>query len=590
MGLKTKKDVGVVVRQSGVSFRVWAPFADAVGVIGSFNDWNEQLLIKEGDGYWSGFVQGAVPGQEYKFNIHLGKEVLVRNDPRAKHFTTSAGTSVISGNNFDWGTDNFEPPPIEEQVIYELHVGTFNRSDPAINGTFYDLIAKLDYLKELGINMVELMPVGTMMMDRGWGYAIDYIFAVESLYGGRRGLMEFVKAAHRLGIGVILDVVYNHFGPDTNLDLWDFDGWHEEGYGGIYFYNDWRAETPWGKTRPDFGRPEVRQYIIDNVTMWLHDCHVDGLRLDSTIYIRNVKGLDNDPEHDLPEAWQLLQQINTVARKIKPSVITIAEDIAANDYLTKPVNEGGAGFDAQWELGFPAALKQALASNDPDNIDFTGLLGQLTRGYNDNMFERVIYADSHDSAANGSARLIEVIGNNKPDSLFVKKQSLLAATIVLSAPGIPMLFQGEEFLERGSFNDWQQLDWRKAERFRGIIKAYSHLIALRKNYWHNTYGLCGSSIDVTHVDQENKVLSYHRTCNGGPGDDCIIILNFGKREIKDYRINWPSDGIWRLRFCSSWHSFDPEFKPIAVADVKTEDGLGSLLLPASSGLIFSQDP
>ena len=153
-----------------------------------------------------------------------------------------------------------------------------------------------------------------------------------------------------------------------------------------------------------------------------------------------------------------------------------------------------------------------------------------------------------------------------------------------------MLFQGEEFLEMGSFNDWQQLDWRKAERFRGIIKAYSHLIALRKNYWHNTYGLCGSSIDVTHVDQENKVLSYRRTCNGGPGDDCIIILNFGKRELKDYQINWPYDGIWRLRFCSSWHSFDPEFKPIAVADVKAENGLGSLLLPASSGLIFSQDP
>src|SRR6185437_4472562 len=102
---------------------------------------------------------------------------------------------------------------------------------------------------------------------------------VESLYGGRHGFLQFVKAAHKRGIGIILDVVYNHFGPDTGLDLWQFDGWHADDKGGIYFYTDWRAETPWGYTRPDFGRPEVRQYIWDNVRMWVHECRVDGLRV-----------------------------------------------------------------------------------------------------------------------------------------------------------------------------------------------------------------------------------------------------------------------------------------------------------------------
>jgi len=587
--IKTKKNVGAIVNSSGVSFRVWAPFAKSVAVIGSFNNWQEFKLKNEKDGYWSGFYKGAIPGQEYKFVIYNGSNKYIRNDPRSLHFTTSAGTSVITGNNFDWGDDNFQPIPIEQQVIYELHVGTFNRLDPSINGTFIDLIDKLDYLAELGINMIEIMPVSSMLMDRGWGYAIDYIFAVETLYGGRYNFLKFIKAAHSKGIGVILDVVYNHFGPDTNLDLWNFDGWHEDNMGGIYFYNDWRAETPWGNTRPDFGRPEVQQYILDNVAMWVHDCRVDGLRIDSTIYIRNVKGSNNDPAHDLPEGWQLLQQINSIARKIKPSILTIAEDVADNDYIVKPVREGGAGFIAQWELNFPGVLREALKTNDPEGIDIAGICSELTRRYNNQWLSRVIYTDSHDSAANGSARLNEVISPNFGDNLFARQQSLIAATILLTTPGIPMIFQGQEFMQVGEFNDWQGLDWNRAMRFFGIIDAYKHLIALRKNSHNLTAGLIGPNINLTHVDETNKVIAYHRWQEGGPLDDTMVIINFSNRLFNSYELGFPRNGSWRVRFNSTWEGYSKDFKNIAIDKLMVENGEGSLIIPAASALILSQD-
>lgn len=586
---KRKKDVGALVRSSGVSFRVWAPFAEHVAVTGSFNGWSETEMANENDGYWSVVIKEAKPGQEYKFVIKHGDTYLRRNDPRALHFTTSTGNSVIVDTQFDWGDDNFTPPPVEQQVIYEMHIGTFNRPDPAISGTFQSAIEKLDYLADLGINMIEVMPISTMLMDRGWGYAIDYIFAVESLYGGRHGFLQFVRAAHRHGIGVILDVVYNHFGPDNSLDLWQFDGWHQDGKGGIYFYNDWRAETPWGSTRPDFGRPEVRQYILDNVRQWAHDCRIDGLRLDSTIFIRNVKGYNNDPGNDLPEGWQLLQQINSIAKKINPALLTIAEDVGGNDYITKPATVGGAGFGAQWELNFPHALREALASNDPAAINLTGISGELGKRYNDDPFQRVIYADSHDTAANGSARFNEVIAPGQADSRFARQQSLLAAALTLTAPGVPMLFQGQEFMQGGSFSDWEGLDWHRAERHAGIIQAYRHLIALRRNLGGVSTGLLGCGFNLFQLDETNKVMAYHRWHNGGPKDDVIVLINFGSRLLKDYVLSFPRNGDWKVRFNSSWRGYSSDFKEIDTTDVAVESGKGSLVIPPSSAIILSQD-
>lgn len=589
MSGKHKKDVGVFVRTDGVSFRVWAPFADNVAVTGAFNDWSETPMESEQDGYWSTVVANAEAGQEYKFVIRRGEATYHRNDPRALHLTTAAGNSVIAERDFDWEGDSFQAVPYEQQVLYEIHVGTFFRPDPAISGTFTDVIAKLDYLANLGINTIELMPIGAMSMDRGWGYAIDYIYAVESLYGGRRGFLEFVKAAHQRGIGVVLDVVYNHFGPDEKLDLWQFDGWNEDGKGGIYFYNDWRSETPWGNTRPDFGRTEVQQYILDNVGMWMHECHLDGLRVDSTIFIRNAKGWNDAPDTDLPDGWLLLQRINTLVRKINPAAITIAEDVGGNEYITKRISEGGAGFAAQWQLHFPQVLREALWTSDPWHINLDGICEELGKRYNDDAFQRVIFSDSHDSAANGSARLNEVIAPGKADDLFARKQSLIAATLLLTAPGIPMLFQGQEFMEGGSFNDWQALDWDKADTYKGITEAYRRLIRLRKDADGVTAGLLGQNINLFLVDKEKQVIAYHRWLDGGAKDDTVVIINFSDKQYDVYELNFPIDGTWKVRFNSSSRDYGQDLKGIGVADIVTENSRGSLVIPPSCALVLSQD-
>jgi 1,4-alpha-glucan branching enzyme len=583
-----KKDVGAVLRKDGVTFRVWAPFASSVAVSGSFNDWQQQPMESEADGYWATHVVDAQAGQEYRYAITNGDQHLFKNDPRALQVTTSAGNSVVVDTHFDWTDHDFKPVDSDKQVLYEMHVGTFYRPDPSTIGTFDDVIDKLDYLQKLGITTIELMPISTMSPVREWwGYTPMYIYTVESQYGGRHKFLEFVNAAHRRGISVILDVVYNHLGP-SNLDIWTFDGWSQDGKGGIYFYNDWRSKTPWGDTRPDYGRTEVRDYILDNVRMWMYACHVDGLRVDSTIFIRNASGNNDAPATDLGDGWYLLQQVNELARKLNPATLTIAEDVGANNYITKPVRDGGAGFGAQWEVTFPQALREALWTSDPNRLNLAGVLSQLNRSYNGDPLQRVVFVDSHDSAANGSARLNEVIAPGKAVELFARRQSVLAATLLLTAPGIPMLLQGQEFVMYGDFNDWEGLDWANAEKYKGIVVAYHDLIALRRNLKGLTAGLAGRSINIFHVDDANKVVAYHRWQNGGRHDDVIVVVNFGEHDIMEYKMGFPLNGKWCVRFNSNERKYSHDFTGTHVSDFEVQQNTGTFVLPASTALIFSQ--
>ena len=205
---------------------------------------------------------------------------LSRIDPYARKVTNSTGNGIIyDPQAFDWGDDTFTIASWNELIIYEMHIGTFHVKEKGHPGTLDSAIEKLPYLRELGINAVEVMPIMEFSGDFSWGYNPSHPFAVESIYGGPDAFKRFVKAAHEHGIAVIVDVVYNHFGP-SDLDLWQFDGWSENEKGGIYFYNDRRSSTPWGETRPDYGRGEVRQYLRDNALMWFEEYHADGLRWD----------------------------------------------------------------------------------------------------------------------------------------------------------------------------------------------------------------------------------------------------------------------------------------------------------------------
>jgi 1,4-alpha-glucan branching enzyme len=419
---------------------------------------------------------------------------------------------------------------------------------------------------------------------------------VESSYGSAKAFKELIKAAHAHGIAVILDVVYNHFGP-TDLDLWRFDGWSENDKGGIYFYNDKRAATPWGDTRPDYGRGEVREYLRDNALMWIEEYRVDGLRWDSTAYIRNVMGDEASPANDLPDGWSLMQWINGEIQARSSRKLTIAEDFRDNEWLTKSIGEGGAGFGSQWDGAFVHPIRQAVITNDDSMRDLGAVAGAITHRLAGDAFKRVIYTESHDEVANGRARVPEEIWPGKVNNWFSKKRSTLGSALVLTAPGIPMLFQGQEFIEDRWFHDKDPLEWARAGKFEGIVDLHRTLNRLRRNLDGTTLGLCGPQVDVFHVDNEQKLIAFHRWQDqGGPRNSVIVVANLANRSQDSYAIAFPRAGLWKVRFNSDSSFYEPSFSNhvspdvTAGADKKAKGAVkGDISIGPYTVLILSQD-
>ncbi len=564
--------MGANVVPGGVSFRVWAPHASRVWVAGTFNTWNERSheLSRADGGHWQLTVPEARRGDEYQYILDTQEGIVWRGDPYAREVTSTTGNSVVEQTEFDWSDDDFQIASWNELVIYELHVGTFNDSDQESNepGQFSSVSGRLRHLQKLGINAIEIMPVAEFAGERSWGYNPAHPFSVELSYGGSVELKQFVKLAHQHGIAVILDVVYNHFGP-SDLGLWRFDGWSENDGGGIYFYNDERGETPWGHTRPDYGRGEVRQYIRDNVMMWLEDYRLDGLRFDATEYIHSING---DGRDRLDDGWSLMQWLTQEVSDRFPHRLMIAEDMQHNEWLTKDRPHGGAGFGAQWDADFVRELRYAAITSSDGQRSIETLARVLSHRFNINAFERVIFSESHDAVANGDARVPEEISPGDPTGWFSQKRSTLAAAMVFTAPGIPMLFQGQEFLEGGWFRDDVPVDWDQREDFHGILRLYRDLVHLRRNTSGVTRGLGGQSIEITHANDDRKMIVFHRWNTGGPGDDVMVVANFLFEAQGNYTIGLPSAGKWSLRFNSDWQGYSDQFSGHESSDVTAVEG------------------
>ncbi|WBL23317.1 alpha-amylase family glycosyl hydrolase [Zunongwangia sp. HRR-M8] len=583
--------MGAIIEENFTTFRVWAPHANRVAVTGDFNDWNpdDLELEAEDNGYWAGTTDKAKKGDQYKFLIHNGDQSLYRNDPYAFEVTNSDGNSIVRDLNFDWENDEYQLPSWNSLVIYELHVGTFNRKHPDQVGTFDDVIEKLDYLKDLGINCIELLPVAEFAGGISWGYNPAYPFAIEQDYGGPEGLFRLVKAAHQRGIGVIMDVVYNHLGP-SDVDLWQFDGWHENDKGGIYFYNDHRSATPWGDTRPDYGRAEVRQYFRDNALMWIEKYHCDGLRMDATSYIRyEGGGLGFDTE--ILEGIMMMRDINAEIRSKYPNIITVAEDLKADNIVTADVENGGLGYGTQWDMKFVHPVREVLTTMQDDDRDIKKIVDAITYRYNSDAFNRVIYTESHDEVANGKARVPEEIQPGDAESVFAKKRAILGLALVMTSPGIPMIFQGQEFMEDGYFQDNVQLNWDKLNRMEGIDHLSSDLIKLRTGEISGADGLRGQHTEIVHCNNETKILAFKRTTDENP---VLVVLNFCNKDYQDYGIGILEQMEWKIKFNSTWKGYDEDFSELQVQDVQKlheatdqKEWTGKINIPAYSALIYT---
>jgi 1,4-alpha-glucan branching enzyme len=586
----------------GTTFRVWAPHATAVAVVGTFNGWDPagDPLVRDDGGRaetWSADVEAAHPGDEYRFVLQTPAGERNRIDPRARRLTNSVGNGVIyDANAFDWGDAEFRQPPWNDLVVYELHVGTFGEGLHGQPGTLDGVRRRLRYLQELGVGAIQLMPPFEFAGDRSWGYNTAYPFAVESTYGAPDDLKALVRDAHAAGIAVFLDVVYNHLGP-SDLDVWQFDGWAQNGKGGIYFYEDERSTTPWGDTRPDYGRSEVRAFLRDSAIQWLEEFRIDGLRWDATAWISSIYGGGNRAPDRIEDGWRFMADVNAEIAARFPGRLTIAEDLRSDLSIIRPRAAGGAGFGAQWDGAFVHFVRAALIANRDDDRDVVTVSGVIDAGdESGDAFARVIYTESHDEDANGSARVPEEIWPGYADSWASKKRATLGSAIVLTSPGIPMLFQGQELVEGSWFNDEDGLDWTLRHRHAGLLRLHRDLISLRRNTTDVSRGLRGEHVTVHHVNVKPKVLGWHRWLEGGPRDDVIVLANFSTDAFPSYHIGVPRPGRWRVRFNSDWDGYDPEFETVDSLDTDSEavehDGMAQRIavgLGPYSVVILSQD-
>jgi 1,4-alpha-glucan branching enzyme len=592
--------MGAVVYDGGVAFRVWAPDASHVWVRGEFDQWATPgtKMPSEGNGNFSVDVDGARAGQQYEYLIKTGFTTVHRADPRSRQVLESNGSFtnsvVVDPKSYVWHS-SFSTPPFNQQVIYELHVGTFDGS--AGTGTWQKAEQQLGYLAGLGINMIEVLPVAEFAGDYSWGYNPSFPFAPESAYGSPDDFKSFIDQAHSYDIGVIVDVVHNHYGPDLGRSLWCFDV-DCFGAGGIYFYTDWREETGFGP-RPDYGRQAVRDYIVDNAEQWLQEYRADGLRWDSTVNIRMAKNSSGQMV-DIDNGWPLLQRA-TDACHSQPWKIEIAEDLQGDSAVTAPTSGGGAGFDSQWEPQFFYPMKAALTAIDDSQRDMNSVSAAISHNYGGSSTTRVIFTENHDQVApqNGGERLSQAIcpGLTSDCVYYAEKRTTLGAAVLMTSPGVPMIFQGQEFVDDTPFpfNQAQGIDWSKQSTFSGIVQMYKDLIQLRLNGNRNTAGLTGDGLNVFHVNDGAKVIAYHRWSQGGPGDDVVVVANFSNVAFPSYIIGFPRSGAWKVRFNSDWSGYSSDFKDTpsngVTAASPSRDGLpyrGSVGIGPYTAIVLSQ--
>ena len=578
-------------RKEGKAFcdtnlEIWAPFADAVSVRlfdvehdeTSKADGQHSLISGDGlaaeidlqasgDGIWRGAFDSPV-GTAYLLRITRGDEVFDRIDPRGLGVTNSVGRSITQADDFLWTDQQFSPRQLNEWVIYELHPGTFAVD---LDGA----ISRLDHLSARGVSVIEVMPVAEFAGDLSWGYNPALPFAVESSYGGPSALRRFVDAAHARGISVVLDVVYNHLGP-SDLDLWRFDGWSENDGGGVYFYNDWRAETPWGATRPDYGREEVKRYLIDNARMWFEQFHVDGLRLDSTINVRNAHG-HTGPDGDLPEGWSFLSEMVAEIHSSFPRSVMIAEDLQQDIRVTTPQDEGGLGFDLQWSAGFVHPIRAALTAVDDEMRDLDEVI-RAVLGETDGA-RRVVYTESHDGVANGKTRVTAEVDPEHPGSVWAFRRAAIGAVLTLTSPGVPMLFQGQEWGDEDYFDDANKLEWSRGNERTGYVSMWRDLIRLRTGSDDRAKGLQGDQTSAFRTGSEGQILVVHRWGIGGPEQGTVVVLSFSGR-TQDVIVNLPSEGMeWRCVFSSDFSGYHESGTDSAPQYVSGAEAGNTFVLP-----------
>ncbi len=571
--------------QEGYVFRVWAPHARGVRVLGSFNSWDRSapVMDKITDSIWEQFIPNAQMYDEYKYYIERPDGSFVfRADPYGFHAATRPETAskVYDLGGFKWTDGNYRRSRARRNQlknpinIYELHLGSWKLHEDGNPLTYEELANELvSYVSDMGFTHIELLPVSEYPYDPSWGYQVTGYYAPTSRYGTPKDFMKFVDICHNAGIGVILDWVGAHFTKDEQ-GLYEFDG------DCCYEPRDklMQEHPEWGTRVFDYSRYEVRSFLISNVLYWLDMYHIDGIRVDAVASMLYLDyGRKDGQWHANREggninldAVQFLRDMNAAALTFDPAALMIAEESTAFPMVTKPGYDGGLGFNFKWNMGWMHDMLDYM-STDPlfrkgrhNNITFS-----LTYAFSENF----VLPLSHDEVVHGKCSLL----NKMPGSYEEKFQNLRAFYgYMMTHPGKKLLFMGGEF---GQFIEWdfkKQLDWFLLEydshrQLQDYVRDLNHFYLEHTALWQNDTDWQGFQW-IACDDNAQSVISFRRL--DSKGKELIVVCNFCPVERKGYRIGVARPGT---------------YTPVLSSDDAKYGGTGTELCPVTAEAISQHD-
>jgi len=571
---------------TGTYFAVWAPNAQSVAVMGGFNGWNKyshQLFVRwDGSGIWEGFIPNVGNGEAYKYAIRsfYGEE-LEKGDPFALRWEEPPRTaSIVTHTYFEWKDEGWMKKRIQHNAltspytVYEVHFGSWARS-PESPDQFLgyrqmaDVMVK--YVKDLGFTHVEFMPLAEHPYYPSWGYQITGYFAASTRYGSPQDLMFLIDAFHAAGIGVILDWVPSHFPGDAH-GLFRFDGTslyeHEDARKG--FHPDWKSYIF------NYGRNEVKSFLISNALFWLDRYHIDGLRVDA---VASMLYLDYSREagewepniyggNENLEAIQFLKEFNEAVYSHHPDVQTIAEESTSFGGVSRPTFLGGLGFGMKWMMGW---MHDTINYFKEDPINRKYHHKEITFSMLYAFTENFMLPLSHDEIVYGKNSMI----NKMPGDEWQRFANLRALySYMFTHPGTKLLFMGDEFAqtEQWEFDrslDWHLLEHRPHKGMQDLIKALNHLYKSEPALYEKAF----SGEGFEWIDEGNaadSVLVYARKGNL-PEDDLVVVLNFTPVVRTGFRVGVPHTGTWKEIFNSDdlhfWGSGSINPKALQTEDI-----------------------
>jgi 1,4-alpha-glucan branching enzyme len=542
----------------GVAFAVWAPNARRVSVIGDFNDWDGrrcQMRKRVDSGIWEIFVPGAGAGACYKFEIVSGNGALtpLKADPfgRAAELRPATASIVVVDKPFAWSDAAFmaaraKDPRRAPMSIYEVHLPSWRRGEGGRFLTYDELAATLiPYAADLGFTHIELLPVNEHPLDASWGYQPIGLFAPTARHGEPEGFKRFVDAAHRSGLGVILDWVPAHFPTDAH-GLAMFDG------GPLYEHSDPRRgfHPDWNTAIYDFGRREVANFLIANALYWLDCFHIDGLRVDAVAsmlyldYSRKAGEWAPNPDgsNDNRDAVRFLQRFNELVYALYPGVITLAEESTSWAGVSKPTHQGGLGFGFKWNMGW---MNDTLAYMAADPVHRKWRHDKLTFGLLYAFAENFVLPLSHDEVVHGKG---SIIGKMPGDEWRKFAGARAYYGFMWGQPGKKLLFMGQEFGQTSEWNFDHDLEWWLLDHapHRGLLAFVRDLNRLYRAHEALHARDCeGDGFQWIVVnDADNSVFAFARF-GADRARPVVIVSNFTPVTRENYRLGLPRAGRWR---------------------------------------------